>query len=409
MIYNNIKMALNSVREARIRSFLTMLGVIIGVASVVLTVSIGEGVKNQVVSQIDQLGNNVIAIRPGKAFNLNSSGKITKINIDNLVGTSTLTTKDLSSVEALSGVAGASYSAVVNGNVSAPGIANYSSATVLATTAQNGQVLDQSLEYGEFLGSDITNEYTAVIGSNVATGLFGQPDPIGSEFNFKGQPFIIIGILTPTPENPLNIGTDFNNAIYIPINAGEDLSGNALQISELDVRVAHGGSITRVEAAIQKALLSNHGGQQDFTIVKQSDYLNATDQVFNILTSFVTAVAGISLLVGGIGIMNIMLVSVSERTREIGVRKALGATNQQILSQFLVEATVISVFGGIVGILLSLAISLIIRLSTTIRPSMSFTIIILATGVSTAVGIIFGMAPAIQAARKDPIEALRHE
>lgn len=409
MIYNNIRMAMTSIREARIRSLLTMLGVIIGVASVVMTVSIGEGVKNQVVGQIHQLGNNVIAVRPGRAFNLNGSGKITKINIDSLVGTSTITDTDLASVKALPGVVGASYSAMINGAVSTANIPSYANATILATTPDNSQVLGQNIEFGEFLGPDSTNANTAVIGSNIAADLFGRRDPIGSEFNFKGQLFIVRGVLAATPENPLNVGTDFNNVIYIPLNVGKTLSGGSLQISELDAKVADTGSITQISDAINKALLANHEGQQDFTIIKQTEYLNATNQVFDILTSFVAAIAGISLLVGGIGIMNIMLVSVSERTREIGVRKALGATNQQILSQFLIEATVISVFGGVLGVLFSLLASFIIRLTTSIHPSLSLMTIILATGVSTLVGVVFGMAPAIQAASKDPIEALRHE
>jgi len=386
-----------------------MLGVIIGVTSVVMIISLGEGVKNQVIGQIDQIDKDVIAIRPGKAFNANPTAGITNVNISTPVGTSTLTEKDIAEIKKVAGVADVSYSAMITGVVSTYEAPNYANAVIMATTPNNLDVLGQKLEFGEFFTEREITRQTAIIGSNIAMDVFKVRDPIGRVMTIRGQEFTVRGVLATNNENPLNIGTNFNNAIYIPTKTGEQLSGGTLPISELDIKIAKKYSVEKVSNNIKKVLLANHSGQEDFSIIKQSEYLKAANQVFNILTNFVAAIAAISLLVGGIGIMNIMLASVSERTREIGVRKAVGATNNQILSQFLVEATVISIFGGILGVLLSLLANFIIRLTTSIHPSLSLSTILIATGVATLVGIIFGMAPAIQAARKDPIEALRYE
>jgi putative ABC transport system permease protein len=409
VIYSNAKMALASIKGTKARSFLTMLGVIIGVASVVIIVALGQGVKKQVVDQINQLGSDIISIRPGnKTSNLGSTG-LTGVNATSAIGSSTLTNADIESLKQLPSISGVTYNSVITGVASSYEGENDAKAVITATPPETYQILNQQIEFGEFYSSGDNMNNAAVIGSNVATALYNQRDPIGRAINIKGEDFVVRGILSASPENPLNLGTNYNDVIYIPVEAGRQLTGDNLQISELNVKVSAGRSVNQTAELIRQVLFKNHGGQEDFTIFTQSEYLKVANQAFDLLTTLVAAIAGISLLVGGIGIMNIMLVSVSERTHEIGVRKAIGASNQQILGQFLVESTVISVLGGIIGIILSFGLAFAIRLTTEIHPVISITTVLLATGVSTVVGVIFGMTPAIQAARKDPIEALRHE
>lgn len=409
MIYTNVKMALGSIRSSKIRSLLTMLGIVIGVMSVVVTVSLGEGVKNQVIKQVNQLGSDVIVIRPGKVIERNKDGRITKFNLVASFGASTLTEQDITQIRQINGIDAVAPASLITASVTTPEIQDYAGALVIATTSDMSEVLNQKVEFGDFFTNDSSKKLEAVIGSNVAANVYGQRDPIGRVMTLRGEEFIVRGIYAPFPNNPLNVGQNYNDAIFIPFETGKRITNGTTEIREVNIKAKDPAQADEIVQKVSTLLKANHGGQEDFTILKQSEYISATDQVFGILTTFVAAIAGISLLVGGIGIMNIMLVSVSERTKEIGVRKAIGATNRQILGQFLVEAVVLSVVGGLIGVLLSAIAAYTIKLTTDLTPSLSLKTILFATTIATAVGVVFGMAPAIKAARKDPIQALRHE
>lgn len=407
MFSTNIKLAFSSLRSAKIRSFLTMFGVVIGVSSVLIAISIGQGVRQQVITQINQLGNDVITIVPGKTFLTDGSGKVTNFNLTAGQGVSTLTNKDVESLSSIKGVASVTPNILITGVASTVENPNYGKATIIATSPNIKNILDKKVEYGEFFGESDAGRKVVVIGSSVASDLFKQRDPIGRVLTIRGEEFIVRGVLETSPESPLNIGYNFNNAIYMPLDTGIKLINGNAQINQINVKLTSQKNSQATSNAIKAALLANHSNQEDFTVVQQGDFLKAMDQVFSLLTTFVAAIAGISLFVGGVGIMNIMLVSVSERTREIGIRKAVGATKRQIVGQFLVEAVVLSVLGGIVGILLSLTAAYFIKLYTPIIPIIDFETIGIAFGVSVVVGVIFGIAPAFKAAGKDPIRSLR--
>jgi len=239
--------------------------------------------------------------------------------------------------------------------------------------------------------------------------MFNESVPLGRTFLFHGRSFIVVGIFNAFNTTPLSQQANFNNAIFIPNNVAESLTNNTAPTYEIFARPTVSDKTTTVAAAIRNRLNAAHGGQSGLEVLTGNQNISANDNILELLTRLIAGVAAISLLVGGVGIMNVMLVSVAERTHEIGIRKAVGATNLQILSQFMIEATILSLGGGIIGIVLSYAIDAGLRLATTLQPSISWQIVVGATAVTLLIGIIFGSVPAFKAARKHPIEALRSE
>lgn len=403
---NNIKLALASLKSSKWRSFLTMLGIIVGVVSVVTMVSIGEGVKRQVIEQMDQLGPELITVRPGRVVNRDDKGKITSYNPLGFAAGGDLNETDWTGIQKVKGVKLAVPMNLVPGVMKSTDNKIYDDGIVIGSPAGTPEVLNQDILYGTFYEN--SSKDAAVIGKRIAERLFGENVPIGRSFEFRGRNFIVRGVFDEFLTSPLVPGADYNNAVFIPYDVSKEIADGQTHIYQILVKPSSPEAAPAVASDIQKGLRASRGGQDDFTVLRQDENLALADELLSLLTAMITGVAAVSLFVGGIGIMNIMLVSVSERTQEIGIRKAVGATNQQILSQFMLEAAVLSLVGGVIGVLCSLLANYALRIFTELQPVITLPIVGLATLVSLIVGVIFGVAPALQAAKKDPIDALRN-
>ncbi len=405
---NNISQAWESIKKAKLRNLMTMFGIILGVVGVVTTVGIGEGVKKQITGQINDFGTDLIIVRPGRTVNRDTSGNIVGVNFLSAFNANVLTDADVDSVRRSKGVRISAPLSIIDG-VPSYDNKNFPQGVVIGTNGSLPELLNHKVAFGEFITDGDEGQYFAVVGKNVAEKLFEQNVPLGKSISFRGKLLVVKGVFDEFKSTPFSFGADLNDAIFIPYTTSKSLSQGSSQVFQLLAKPTNPKDVDSVQKNIHNDLLAVHAGQDDFTVLKQDETLAVTSNVLNILTALVAGIAAISLIVGGVGIMNVMLVSVTERTHEIGIRKAIGATNRQIMTQFMVESMMISVVGSIIGVLCSLVISFLLRVLTDLKPVVSLPVIGIAILVSVVAGVIFGVAPAVKAARKDPIEALRGE
>ena len=405
--------ALSSLGSNKLRAGLTLLGIVIGVAAVISLMAIGRGAQEEVTSRIESLGTNLLFVRPGAA----SQGGV----FGGLGSASTLTLEDAYAL--LDPVLAPSVEAV------APELR--SSAQLVAGRENTfTQVIGVTPEYefvrnfpvgsGQFISPvHVRNvSQVVVLGSRVAETLFGFRDPVGQNVRINGRQFAVIGVLESQGGGALGI---FDDQVLVPITTGyyrlasQRTAQGGISVQTVNVEVADSGAMDETIQDIATILRLRHRitGEDDFTVSSQQETIETLEETTETFVMFLGAIAGISLLVGGIGVMNIMLVSVTERTREIGIRKAMGAKRRDILLQFVSEATLLSLGGGGAGVLLGLAVSRVLDdrslLGQDFQTVFSGEIAILALAVSAAIGLFFGIYPAMRAARLHPIDALRYE
>ena len=403
MYKESFLMAWASLIANKMRSILTMLGIIIGVAAVIALVSIGNGVKQDIQNSISSLGSNLLMVMPGAPRTPGvrpSAGSMKSLKVSDYEAIS-----KLDGVKAASPMTNGSYVVIYqnkNWTTSVSGVSyNYL------------DVNNWSMKSGRFLSEkNVQNrERVAVVGKTVVKNLFGDENPVGAEIRVKNIPFRIIGVLNSKGSGAM--GNDQDDMVIIPYTTAMERVEGVDYLRMIYVTGKDENGIDRLQSDIENLLRVRHGikdtNLDDFNIQNMNSIMETMEQTTGTLTLFLGAVAAISLVVGGIGIMNIMLVSVTERTREIGVRKALGATYSVIVTQFLIEAVVISLMGGIIGIALGIGASKLIGMASGMSTVISIPTIVMSFAFSMAIGLIFGIYPARKAAKLNPIDALHYE
>lgn len=386
------RVAIDALRANRLRSTLTMLGVIIGVAAVVVLVAIGTGTKQQIERQVEGLGSNLLIVLPGQV-SLGSAPSVSRM--------------DLSDVDAVSKIVGDRNRVAVSVACETVAAGNVDTfATINGVIETTPQVFVRSLARGTYLSrSDVdTQRRVAVLGWSVAKTLFGDRDAVGQQVTIAGVRFRVIGVFSQLGQS---LGVDRDNEVHIPITSAHRLLGTN-RVDGIAIKAPNREEIDDLSARIIAELGRRHPGTE-FSAVTQEQILGVLGDILGVLTGVLAAIAGISLLVGGVGVSNIMLVSVRERTKEIGLRKAVGARPRDIGVQFLLEAVLLTTLGGFIGMALGIGAALLVAALSPVPAAITWWSLALAFGVSAAVGIIFGVVPAQRAGRLDPVVALRTE
>ena len=388
----------------KVRTGLTMLGIVIGIASVISMLAAGTGTTSSIQSQIESIGSNLVTVSPGSTQS--TSG------IRAMRGSAkTVTLADAEAIESeVTNVAAVAPVVTTQKQVTAAG--TNTNTSIIGTTASYVTVKNITMETGDFFTDEQETQMArvAVIGSTTKSDLFPDEDAIGKTIRINGNIFTVIGVTEGSSSGGMNSGDD---VIYIPLSAAQRLLIGNKYLTSIYISALTSDLVTDVQNQVTELLLARHNitdpSKADFSTANQSDMLETASSVTKTMTYLLAAIAGISLLVGGIGIMNMMLTTVTERTREIGLRKAVGAKKKDIRIQFLIESMMLTIIGGIIGILTGIVISWMLTLTGLLTTEISLTSVILSFSVSAAIGIIFGYYPAARASDLNPIDALRYE
>lgn len=400
-IIETLRLSKDALLSSKVRSMLTMLGVIIGVASVIMLISIGEGARTYIHRELGNLGTNILIIVPGKTstkggFHPPVSSTVRKLVYDDAV---IIEKRSRHISDAVPLIFGTSKIEYLNQN---------RDTSVIGATETYFDIRNLLVESGRFISaSDVDSKRrVSVLGRTVKRALFGDRNALGALVSVGDSKYRVIGVME---KKGVTLGIDFDDIVFLPTTTAQELFDTD-SLFNITVKVKSTKEIEAAKEDIKQILIKRHAGREDFTILSQDEMLGVMNKVLKIMTAVLAGIAAISLLVGGIGIMNIMLVSVRERTKEIGIRKAIGATNRDILLQFLTESVTLSVTGGIVGLFLGIIVSIGLPYFLPFLPTqISWWSVLLAFFFSASVGIFFGVYPARKASLYDPIIALRYE
>lgn len=399
----HLKLARTSIQENRTRSFLTCLGIAIGVASIILILSLMGSISQLIAGQVKNIGANLIVVRPKSTKDI-VTGVIEELTASNSYQKSNLTLKDIGIISKLENITAVAPIAISTNTV-VTDKNQINSVVVLGTQEDFIKIQPLDLKYGSFINEN--SENTVVVGHMLSLKLFNTMNAVGKTLTLMGEKFIVSGVLSQVEESINFSNVDFDNTLIMNIGALDKVSGST-QIQQINIKTKNTASLMEVTKNIQKNLMEYKKGENNFMVISGKQITHPASSLFMIISSMLALVAGISLVVGGIGVMNIMLVSVAERTHEIGVRKAVGASSQNILMQFLFEALILSLMGGVLGLVLGYMLAFFISIMTPFKPYISVEIILMTFLTTLIVGVLFGIYPALKAATKNPIDSLKH-
>ncbi len=405
LLRTHFKLAKTSIKENRTRSFLTCLGIAIGVASIILILSLTGSISNLVKSEINEIGADLMVVRPSSTKDSVTS-IVEELTSTNSFQNSSLSISDAEAIKKIDNVTAAAPIAISTNTVASEKN-TYESVSILGTNTDFIQIESLPIKYGAFMNEE-NKENSVVLGHTLSLALFNTINStIGKTVTIMGEKYMIVGVLDKIDKTISFDNIDYDNALIMDIKSLDKLT-HSTQIQQINIKAANTDSLPTIKEQVTNALKEQKHGDTNFSVAYGDEITHPAGNLFTIVSGMLALVAGISLVVGGIGVMNIMLVSVAERTHEIGIRKAVGASSRNILIQFLFEAMILSILGGIFGLILGYVLAFLLSTITPFTPYISWEIIAITFLTTLVIGIIFGIYPALKAASKDSIDSLKH-